>query len=146
MKRALFFLFFLLAALPAFVGCAEDPAARAYYPPTVTPKPSPEGLQGNLQYIQAANEADRATATAAAWATMVAPPEPTPTLVPAPITHVVVEGETLIHVMGKVTGRIGSNCTPQETQKINGITDPNLIYIGQVITFPSDCRIRDGNQ
>lgn len=130
-------LFIILMALPALVACAEDPAARAYYPPTVTPAPSPEGMQGNLQYIEAANAADYATATAAAWATMIAPPA---TATPDPFDgvraiHLVVSGESLSSIA------IKWNCPQEALQRANQdlIQNPDSIQVGWEIKIPADC-------
>ncbi len=58
-------------------------------------------------------------------------PSPTPTPVPTPIVHVVKRGETL----SGIALRYG--VTVAAISKANGITDPNVIIVGQQLVIPA---------
>lgn len=136
-RLALFLIVFL--ALPALACGGTAPTDWEGQVKLPASKSHPEVLQASEHIWMPTAVA--ATATAAAQPQVV----PTPTLVasatPAPLTYTVQEGDTLIGVMGRVQWLPGSNCTMQKTQEINGITDPNMIQVGQVITYPTHCRL-----
>ncbi len=138
MRRFALFAFFLLLALPALACGGTAPTGWEGQVKLPASKSHPEVLQASEHIWMPTAVA--ATATAAAQPQVV----PTPTLEPttaSPLTYTVQEGDTLLGVMGRVEWLPGSNCTLQMTQEINGITDPNTIWVGQVITYPSHCRL-----
>lgn len=144
MKR-LAFILFLLAAVAAMAACGGGAPVQAGGSPPgweakdmVIPYPTDDPrVEDGLDMIQSKNM------TAEATRLTPAPPTPTlappPTATPGPLTHKVVAGETPIHVMGYVSGPMNGNCNWADTMLINGISNPNLILIDQVIVYPSDC-------
>ena len=58
-------------------------------------------------------------------------PPPTPTPPPATTTYVVQPGDTL----GKIAQQFGK--TVAELTALNNISNPNLIYAGQVLLIPA---------
>lgn len=79
----------------------------------------------------AAPEAPAAPTPAATQPAVATPtPPPTPSAPAAPETYVVAEGDTL----GAIAERLGTSS--QALAAENGITDPNLIVIGQELRVP----------
>ena len=131
---------------PDIIGTAQAESARATQmaqgtpvdeaptepPPTSTPTPAPTAAE-------ATSEPESTTPTP----TLLTQPTPTPTLLPqltptptspptaGQVTHTVQRGENLFRIALRYDTTVGAIASA------NGIANPALIYVGQVLTIPS---------
>jgi LysM repeat protein len=115
MKRILGF--FLAAALIVLTACGE----------VITPQPTTDTSPAGTP-APAATPTLRLTATPP-----LTPPAPTatPTFTPAPVVHVVQEGETLLSIA------FDYGVSLQALQTANGIENPQFLQVGQRLTIPT---------
>lgn len=114
------FFYLILAALALLVACASEPTAapdaQATRRPTQTPRP-----------FLSIGDSPTVTSTPEPTDT----PEPTPTQGPIYTEYKVRSGDTL----GEISARF--NLTIEELMKINGLTNPNSLQVGQVLKIPT---------
>jgi len=147
MKRALFVILFLLVTA-TLVACGQQAGPAGGWDQQVkipAAESHPEVLQAMEQVWQPTATAAAATATASEWATMIAPPEPTPTLVPSATPeyiYTIQPGNTMGGIFEYIFGHglpPGSKCTIYSFSEFNGITDINVIQAGAQLRIPPGC-------
>ena len=99
-------------------AAAMDPATSLAPTSTVTPEPTPEVTP---------------TPEPTPEPTMEPTPEPTPEPIPEPVSYTIKRGDTLI---GICMARYGSDERVAEICRLNGITNPDDIKVGQKILLP----------
>jgi len=112
-----------------FLSIAKSaPAVPRKLPAFVTTTPQPDNTQVSQSYYQQTNAPQRAVTQAAQTAYQY---RTTPNSAQSGLFHAVRKGDTLYSIAR-------NNCTDVETvARLNGISDPRLIDIGQIIKLPA---------
>ena len=111
---------------------ANRPAWSSRTDTTEPPSPPPEAAAEQAVAPAAAEEPEPARAPEPV-AAPVPPPPPPPPPPPAPRTYTVVSGETLWAIAERF---YGDSSKYQQIANASGISNPDLLHPGQVLTIP----------
>ncbi len=111
------YLWRLLALIVLVGACVRPPA-----PPVATPKASPTAKPPLTPVVRRAKTSPRSLVT----------PTARPAATPRPATYTVQPGDTLALIATRFDTSV------EELMRLNGLTNPDLIYVGQVLRLPDN--------